>query len=185
MTGRSPRPRVLPLARVSAAALACMLVAARTRAAEPPVALALAQDEPLAAINVAEEAGAFPESNADIHAVRPAYGPPGEIEGIPSDAKLEADGAIVGAVFIDNQNIFDPNDPKDNTKLFRLADRLHIKTRARVVRAQLLFKPGDKYSRRLLDESERILACRQLLLRRLDPRGALQGRQGRPEGDHP
>jgi hypothetical protein len=116
-----------------------------------------ATEAPLAAANAAEERGAFPEDNPGIETARPKYGPPGEIEGIPPDAKLEADGAVIGEVTIDNQNIFDPNDPKDDTKLFRLADRLHIKTRARVVRRQLLFKPGDRYSRRLLDESERLL----------------------------
>ncbi len=142
-------------ARVSAAALACALslLPALSRA-ETAAATA---DAPLAASNVSEERGAFPEDSPGVAAVRPAYGPPGDIPGIPSDAALEADGAVIGTVVIDNQNIFDPNDPKDNNKIFRLADRLHIKTRARVVRSQLLFKPGDRYSRRLLDESERLL----------------------------
>jgi hypothetical protein len=77
--------------------------------------------------------------------------------GLPSDAELERSGAVIGKIIIDNLNIFDLNDPKDDTKLFRLADHLHARTRQEVVRWQLLFVPGDKYSRRVLNESERIL----------------------------
>jgi hypothetical protein len=83
--------------------------------------------------------------------------PPERTPGVPSDAELEADKAVIGTVMIDNQDIFNLQDPKDDTWLFRLANRLHIKTRASVIRAQLLFRPGERYSRRLLDETERIL----------------------------
>jgi len=85
------------------------------------------------------------------------YGPPGRTPGVPSPEELEGAGAVIGTVLLDNQNIFNLEDPKDDTKLFRLADRLHIKTRAEVIRKQLLFKPGDRYNRHLIDESERIL----------------------------
>jgi Surface antigen variable number repeat len=85
------------------------------------------------------------------------YGPPEQTPGVPSGAELEAAGAQVGRIVIDNQNIFNLGDPLDDTKLFRLADRLHIPTRDRVIRRQLLFKPGDRYSQRVIDESERIL----------------------------
>jgi outer membrane protein assembly factor BamA len=64
---------------------------------------------------------------------------------------------VIGNVAIDNENIFNLDDPKDDKALFRLADHLHVKTRASVIRHQLLFKSGDHYSRRMLDESERIL----------------------------
>jgi hypothetical protein len=87
----------------------------------------------------------------------PSYVPPQAAPGIPSDGELEASGAVVGSILIDNENIFNLDNPKDNTRLFRLADRLHIKTRAVVIRSQLLFKPGERYNRRLIDESERIL----------------------------
>jgi hypothetical protein len=83
--------------------------------------------------------------------------PPPETPGMPTDAELEADKAVVGEILIDNQNIFNLNDPKDNIALFRLADHLHGKTRAQVIRKQLLFKSGQRYSRRLLEETERIL----------------------------
>jgi hypothetical protein len=77
--------------------------------------------------------------------------------GVPSDTELEASGAVIGNILIDNQNIFDLNNSKDDTWLFRLANRLHSRTRTSIIRDQLLFKPGQRYSRRLLDESERIL----------------------------
>jgi hypothetical protein len=98
-------------------------------------------------------------SQHDTTAGAPAhrYGPPGRAPGVPSPEELEAGGAVIGSVFLDNQNIFNLEDPKDNTKLFRLANSLHIKTRADVIRKQLLFKPGDRYNRHLVDESERIL----------------------------
>jgi hypothetical protein len=85
----------------------------------------------------------------------PAKSPGGDT--IPSDAELASSGAVIGEILIDNQNIFDESDPQDNTKLFRLANRLHIRTRERVVRDQLLFRTGDRFSRHVLDESERIL----------------------------
>jgi len=83
--------------------------------------------------------------------------PPGNAPGIPSDADLEASGAVIGDIAIDNENIFNLDDPQEDKPLFRLADHLHLKTRPSVIRHHLLFKPGDHYSRRLLDESERIL----------------------------
>ena len=76
---------------------------------------------------------------------------------VPSDEELERSHAVIGKVIINNQNIFNLADPRENNWLFRLANRLHIRTRPSVIRSQLLFKPGDRYQRRLLDESERIL----------------------------
>lgn len=144
------------LARAHATAVVCALLLLPVLC-RGEAAAATADTSVAAASKLSEERSALPEDNPDLAAARPSYGPPGDAPGIPSDAALEADGAVIGTVVIDNQNIFDLNDPKDDTAVFRLADRLHIKTRARVVRAQLLFKPGDRYSRRLLDESERLL----------------------------
>lgn len=83
--------------------------------------------------------------------------PPETAQALPSDAELERAGAVIGEIRIDNQNIFDPNDPKDDIPIFRLANRLHIKTKPSVILHQLLFRPGERYSRHLLDESERNL----------------------------
>ena len=85
------------------------------------------------------------------------YAPPLRTPGVPTDAELESSGAVIGEILIDNQDIFDLNDPREDNWLFRLANNLHIKTRPNVIRRQLLFRGGERYSRRLLDESERIL----------------------------
>jgi hypothetical protein len=77
--------------------------------------------------------------------------------GLPSDADLERLHAVFGKIVIDNENIFNLNDPKDDNFLFRLADRLHRPTRRSLIRAQLLFHTGEPFSRHLLDESARIL----------------------------
>jgi hypothetical protein len=66
-------------------------------------------------------------------------------------------------VFIYNENIFDLEDPEENKQLYRLANKLHIRTRPEVIRQQLLFKTGDPYSQRLVDESARILRSARYL----------------------
>lgn len=76
---------------------------------------------------------------------------------IPSFAELEAAGAVIGEIRIDNANIFDLDDPKENLALFRLANRLHIRTRPSVIARQLLFRSGEPLSARLIEESERLL----------------------------
>lgn len=77
--------------------------------------------------------------------------------GLPSDKELEAANARVGQITVDPRAIFDTDNPSENTKLFHLANRLHIRTRERTIAAQLLFRTGDVYQGRLLQESERIL----------------------------
>lgn len=78
-------------------------------------------------------------------------------ERLPSDEELVASGAVIGEVVIRNENIFDTADPREDNWLFRLANTLHVKTRPWLIRKQLLFRTGDAYDRRVLDESERIL----------------------------
>src|SRR5262245_4059557 len=82
---------------------------------------------------------------------------------IPPDAELESSGAVFGEIIIANENIFDLEDPKEDTTLYRLANQLHIKTRADVIRRQLLFASGDQYSKRLMEESERMLRSARYL----------------------
>jgi hypothetical protein len=76
---------------------------------------------------------------------------------IPDGPTLERMGAVIGEIFIYPENIFDLEDPKEDKSLYRLANKLHIRTQPNVIRQQLLFKSGDAYSQRLIDESERIL----------------------------
>jgi hypothetical protein len=76
---------------------------------------------------------------------------------LPSDKALEAAGAVIGSVEIDIRNIFDQSDPRENNRLFQLANRLHVRTKHATIQAQLLFASGDKYKARKLAETERAL----------------------------
>src|ERR1019366_5109291 len=63
----------------------------------------------------------------------------------------------IGDIQIQIKEIFDLDDPKENNWLFRTADHLHVRTRESAIRAQLLFRSGDPYSRRVLEETARNL----------------------------
>jgi hypothetical protein len=76
---------------------------------------------------------------------------------VPQDAQLEASGAVIGDIQINIGNIFDEHDPRENTWLYRAADRVHRRTRDSAIRAQLLFTSGDHYQARKLAETERNL----------------------------
>jgi hypothetical protein len=96
---------------------------------------------------------------------------------VPPPADLERTGAVIGEIFIYNENIFDLEDPQENKQLYRLANKLHIRTQPKVIRQQLLFKTGDPYSQRLLDESARILrSARYLYDASVKPVGYQDGR---------
>ena len=76
---------------------------------------------------------------------------------MPSVDELEAMGAVIGTITYDKKNVFDTSQPGENKSLFRFANRWHIITRDSVIRHQLLFRTGDKFTNRLIDESERLL----------------------------
>ena len=82
---------------------------------------------------------------------------------VPSFAELEAAGAVIGDIRIETQDIFDLDDPKENNGLFRLANRLHIKTRPSVIRRLLLFKSGEPVSVRLIEESRRLMHANRFI----------------------
>jgi len=88
---------------------------------------------------------------------------PRALEPVPPDAVLEAEGAVIGEVWIERLNIFDPTDPDESGGFYSAANALHMVTRRSTIRAQLLFRSGEKYSRRVLDESERILRDNEYL----------------------
>src|SRR5258708_6519965 len=87
----------------------------------------------------------------------PAEPSPSSAGRIPSFAELEATGAVIGEVRIDNRNIFDLADEKENGILYRAANAIHIRTQDWVVRRQLLFEPGERVSVRLIEETERLM----------------------------
>ena len=72
-------------------------------------------------------------------------------------AALISPGATIGAINIVNDNIFDLDDPREDKALYRFANGVHATTRPSVIQQQLLFEPGDQFSIRELEESERIL----------------------------
>lgn len=82
---------------------------------------------------------------------------------LPSLAELEAAGAVIGEIRIDNQDIFDLNDPKENNAAFRLVNLLHIRTQPSVIRRTLLFKSGDPVSVRVIEETERLMRSNRYL----------------------
>ncbi len=76
---------------------------------------------------------------------------------MPSDEVLEAEDAAIGSIDIDIRNIFDKSDPRENNNLYQLANRLHLRTKRGAIKAQLLFKSGDRYNGQALEETERNL----------------------------
>ena len=82
---------------------------------------------------------------------------------VPTVAQLEASGARIGEVRIEAGNIFNLDDPRENNALFRLANSLHVGTRPEVIRRELLFKPGDRVSAQVIEETERILHSNRYL----------------------
>src|SRR6266481_3618987 len=92
----------------------------------------------------------------------PAESSPPSAVKIPSFAELEAAGAVIGEVRVDNGDIFDLTDEKENGILYRAANAIHIQTRAWVIRRQLLFKPGERVSARLIEETERLMRSNRI-----------------------
>lgn len=78
-------------------------------------------------------------------------------EGVPTDAELEKSGAVIGKVIIRPLPIFDLAIPEENTRLFRLANRLHYGTRESTIVDRLLIEAGDRYDSKIIAESERLL----------------------------
>jgi outer membrane protein assembly factor BamA len=75
------------------------------------------------------------------------------------DASAEQPRAAphIGDVRIVVEDVFDLDDPAEDRLAYRWINRLHRATRPAVIERQLLFASGDRYSPRLLEESERLL----------------------------
>jgi hemolysin activation/secretion protein len=82
---------------------------------------------------------------------------------VPSIYELEATGAIVGAIRVRPQNIFDTDDPAENYAVFRFFNRIHPVTRPKVIERSLLFKEGERLSVQRLEETERLLRSNRYL----------------------
>ncbi len=93
-----------------------------------------------------------------LAAMLPAGGAAEEEEPGPLDPqRLEDEGVVIGKISLVREDVFDLSNPKENNWLYRMANKLHIVTRERVVEQQLLFSEGDAFSKRLTEETARIL----------------------------
>lgn len=75
-------------------------------------------------------------------------------------ATLESNGARIGSINIEVANIFDTDNPEEDRRLYRFANRVNFPTRQGVIEDLLLFETGDRVNSRLLDESARLLRAR-------------------------
>ena len=82
------------------------------------------------------------------------------LAGVSLDATAEY---RVAAVEFVRRPLFNSQDPEEDKLLFRAANRWHIDTRERVLRAILLFREGDLVGTSLLAESERALRGKSFL----------------------
>jgi outer membrane protein assembly factor BamA len=73
---------------------------------------------------------------------------------------LERAGATIRTIHVTVDNVFDPSNPEEDKKLYRWANKVHVRTRDSVIQDILLFAPGDAFVARLLDESARTLRAR-------------------------
>ncbi len=73
------------------------------------------------------------------------------------------EGKTIRNIRFQQMTIFDPNNPDENNKLYLLLNKLHVKTRTKVVASQLLFKIGDKVNHKRLEETARNLRTRRYL----------------------
>lgn len=76
------------------------------------------------------------------------------------EAQLETDGVVIGKIILTKHDVFDLTDERENNFLYRLINKMHIITKDHVIEKQLLLKPGEPYSKRLSEETERILRGR-------------------------
>ncbi|MFQ5431964.1 MAG: BamA/TamA family outer membrane protein [Nitrospinota bacterium] len=75
----------------------------------------------------------------------------------PAESADKIDGYTIGRITIVRNNIFDLSKPEESGAIGRWGNRLHIITRDKVIRLELLFKEGDPFNADLIEESERNL----------------------------
>src|SRR4029077_17398086 len=75
----------------------------------------------------------------------------------PPDRLTAQSAATIDTIIVVNRNVFDLQEGDAPSFLARLANRLHARTRAGVIRGTLLVNPGDRYDSARVAESERAL----------------------------
>lgn len=82
-------------------------------------------------------------------------------DSIPTDAVLEQGHAKIGNIEIVVDEVFEQ--ALSLSAPYRLANDLHIDTRIKTISNQLLFRTGEPFHRRVLDESARLLRAQRYL----------------------
>ncbi len=100
-----------------------------------------------------------PASGERFALVVPAAG--NHRSGVPTDQELERRGARIGRIEIEVDDIFEPT--RQLAAPYRVANGLHISTHDQTVAQQLLFRTGERYNRRTIDETERLLRGQRYL----------------------
>ncbi len=80
----------------------------------------------------------------------------------PSDAELEHREARIGNIQVVIDDVFEESATSLSTP-YRVVNSLHISTRLATVNQQLLFREGDAFNRRVLDETARLLRDQRYL----------------------
>ena len=66
-------------------------------------------------------------------------------------------GSRIGRVYISRLPIFDESNPTENKALYRWANRFHVLTKTDTIQEELLFRSGEAYDSRTIEESARLL----------------------------
>ncbi len=75
--------------------------------------------------------------------------------------QLVAQHYRIGQILVNTQPIFDPDNPEENSLLYRWVNNFHFLTNEDVIRKDILFKSGDKINLAKIKETERLLRSRQ------------------------
>ncbi|MCX6827106.1 MAG: hypothetical protein NTV06_07580 [candidate division Zixibacteria bacterium] len=80
----------------------------------------------------------------------------GTFSTLPAGA-IDSTALRIDSVEIDNRNIFNTDSARYNYWIFRMANKLHLRTKRFIIARELLLRRGDIFSRQLADETERNL----------------------------
>lgn len=80
---------------------------------------------------------------------------------IPTDHELEARGVRIGHIEIQVDDVFE--NTLSLSAPYKVANGLHISTHLQTIQQQLLFRSGETFHRRVLDETERLLRDQRYL----------------------
>lgn len=76
---------------------------------------------------------------------------------ISDSGTFNPEGMIIDSVEVDNRDIYDTSNPAYSSFLFRMANRLHIVTKKRIIEREVLFSKGERFNREIAEETARNL----------------------------